>query len=259
MILALALAIVIGLSLGLLGSGGSILTLPAMVYGAGVPEHDAVPMSLAVVGVTAAVGAVMQARKGWVDWRAAGLFAAGGAVGAIPGGLLSGFVPGAVLMLAFAGIMVVVGIRMLRGPSAGGGGAGRGRIAPALVAGAGVGGLTAFLGAGGGFLVVPALERFLGLSLPRAMATSLVVIAANCTAGLVVHAGHAQFDWPLTFAFGGLALLGMTAGVLLARRVPARGLRLAFGVFVLLMAVFVLIENRAFLFEGAAVAAGPTK
>ncbi|NIP94255.1 MAG: sulfite exporter TauE/SafE family protein, partial [Akkermansiaceae bacterium] len=127
---------------------------PAMVYGAGVPEHDAVPMSLVVVGVTAAAGAVIQAGKGRVDWRCAGLFAAGGAVGAIPGGYLPGYVSGRFLMLAFASVLVVVGIRMLRGSTREVAASGRIRVRPALVAGAGVGGLTAFLGAGGGFLVV---------------------------------------------------------------------------------------------------------
>ena len=257
MIIALILALAIGLSLGLLGSGGSILTLPALVYGAGVPEHDAVPMSLAVVGATAAVGAVIQAFKGWVDWRSAGLFAGGGAAGAIPGGLLSGYVPGAILMLSFAAIMVVVGIRMLRGPSAGSARNVRARVGPALVAGAGVGGLTAFLGAGGGFLVVPALERFLGLPLPKAMSTSLVVIAANCAMGLAVHAGSTRFDWPLTLTFGALAFVGMAAGISLARRLPLHGLRTAFGIFVLLMALFVLIQNRGFFVSGLALVAGP--
>lgn len=252
MVVALALAVVIGLSLGLLGSGGSILTLPAMVYGAGVSEHDAIPMSLAVVGVTAAVGAILQGRRGWVDWRAAILFASGGALGAVPGGLLSERVPGTILMLLFGLIMLVVAFRMLRGPGGAPATVNPTRPVPAVLAGAGVGGLTAFLGAGGGFLAVPALERFLGLSLPRAMATSLVVIAANCAMGLAVHAGRAQFDWGLTIAFGALALLGMGGGILLGSRLPPRVLRLAFGSFILLMALFVFVQNRSVFFPGSA-------
>ncbi|NNC89100.1 MAG: sulfite exporter TauE/SafE family protein [Akkermansiaceae bacterium] len=255
MVLALTLALGIGLALGLLGSGGSILTLPAMVYGAGVPEHDAVPMSLAVVGVTAAVGAAVQARKGWIDWRAAILFSIGGAAGAIPGGMLSTRVPGAVLMLVFSGIMAVVGVRMLRGTRTDVPVVRSSRTWPALAAGGGVGLLTAFLGAGGGFVVVPVLERFLGLSLPKAIATSLVVIAANCAAGLVVHAGHAHFDWGLTGAFAGLAVAGMAGGVLVGRRLPVPVLRVAFGGFVLAMAVFVAVQSSGVLFPAEAASA----
>lgn len=257
MIVALTFAIVIGLSLGLLGSGGSILTLPVLVYGAGVDEHDAVAMSLVVVGLTAAVGGILQAMKGLVDWRSAGLFALGGMGGAIPGGYLSHVLPGQILMLIFAVLMLLVGIRMLRGNSVPSREGSELRVVNALGAGAGVGALTAFLGAGGGFLIVPALMRFLGLPLGRAMATSLVVIAANCAAGLVVHGGQAQFDWELTASFTGLALIGMVGGVVLSRRLPVGGLRIAFGVSVLLMAVFVLFQNRSFFVRSAATLANP--
>src|SRR5262245_61638940 len=150
--LALALSAGIGLSLGLVGGGGSIITVPILIYVAGVPVDQAVGLSLAIVGATAAVGAFLKARHGHVHLRAAAVFGLTGMAGAAVGAHLTRQVPPAVLLMLFALLMVAVGLRMLRG-----------RAAPeppdraechlgkCILAGLGLGVLTGFLGVGGGF------------------------------------------------------------------------------------------------------------
>jgi len=242
--LSLALALVIGVSLGLLGSGGSIITLPVLVYAAGVPVASAVGMSLAIVGGTSAVGALLKHRQGLVHLPAATLFGITGMAGAVAGAQFTRLVSPAVLMLIFALLMGVIAVRMLarRGDEA---------VEPLPncrplrcgAAGLGVGVLTGFLGVGGGFLVVPAMILFARLPMATAIGTSLAVIAANSAAGLVGHLRHGGFDGPLALAFLGSALLGMAGGVRLGGRLPATTLRRVFGWFVLATAGFVIAKN----------------
>ena len=246
LVIALILAVVIGLSLGLLGSGGSIVTLPVLVYVAGVPVASAVGMSLAVVGGASVVGAWLKHRQGLVHWRAAMLFGGAGMASSLVGAQFTRLVSPGVLMLIFAVLMAVVAGRMLarRGDDA---------IEPLPdcrplrcgAAGLGVGVLTGFLGVGGGFLIVPAMILFARLPMATAAGTSLAVIAANSFAGLLGHLNHGGFDGQLTVAFLAAALLGMTGGVRMGRVISTEKLRRAFGCFVLAVAVFVLAKNRA--------------
>ncbi len=113
--LTVALAVLVGVTLGLLGGGGSILTVPLLAYVAGMDAKEAIATSLLVVGVTSAVGAISHARAGRVQWRTGIFFGLAGMVGAYAGGLLSQFVPGTVLLLAFAVMMVATAVAMLRG------------------------------------------------------------------------------------------------------------------------------------------------
>ena len=242
--LSLALALVIGVSLGLLGSGGSIITLPVLVYGAGVPVASAVGMSLAIVGGTSAVGAWLKHRQGLVHWPAAALFGITGMAGAVTGAQFTRLVSPAALMLLFALLMAVIAVRMLsrRGDES---------VEPLPdcrplrcgAAGLGVGVLTGFLGVGGGFLVVPAMILFARLPMATAIGTSLAVIAANSAAGLAGHLRHGGFNGLLALAFLGAALLGMAGGVRLGGRLPATTLRRVFGWFVLATAGFVIAKN----------------
>ena len=242
--IALILAFGIGLSLGLLGSGGSIVTLPLLVYVAGVPVAAAVGMSLAIVGGASVAGAWWKHRQGLVHGRAALLFGITGMVGAAVGAQFTQLVPPAVLMLLFAGLMVVIAVRMLakRGDEA---------VEPLPdcrpvrcgAAGLGVGLLTGFLGVGGGFLIVPAMILFARLPMAMAVGTSLAVIAANSIAGLAGHLQHRSFDWRTTLAFLAAALLGMLAGVRLGGRLPTVVLRRVFGGLVLAVAGFVIAKN----------------
>jgi len=243
--LVVLLAVFVGLALGLLGGGGSILTLPLLVYVAGMETKEAIATSLLVVGVTSAAAAVAHARGGRVQWRTGLLFGAAGMVGAYAGGRLAEFVPGGVLLAAFALVMLATGAAMIRGrrngPSLGE--TYRMPLVKALGYGAAVGLLTGFLGAGGGFLIVPALTLLGGLGMPVAVGTSLLVIAMNSTAGVAGHLSSVQVDWGLAALVTDAAVIGSLVGGRLTSRVSPELLRKAFGWFVLAMAAFILVQE----------------
>jgi uncharacterized protein len=243
---ALFLSSGIGLSLGLVGGGGSIVTVPLLVYVAGLAPAEAVALSLPIVGATAAVGAVVQYRAGNADPKAALIFALTGVVGAMLGAPLTRLVPGPVLLLLFAALMVVVGLRMLRGrgePEP----AGEGECRPVQcgAAGLGLGVLTGFLGVGGGFLIVPALLRFAGTPMRKAVGTSLIVIAANSASGFLAHLGEIGPRAPLAVAFTLSALAGLAVGMALGRRMEPKGLKTAFAGLALAVAAYLIVMNAA--------------
>ena len=227
LLVALLLAVLIGVSLGTLGSGGSIITMPVLVYIAGIPAHTAVGMSLVIVGTTAAIGSGLHARRSGFDSRAAAVFAATGAIGAYAGAKLTHLVEGGTLMAIFAVLMLFAGWRML----APGAAAAASRACGVLrCAGIGLplGVLTGFLGVGGGFLIVPALVLVAGLDMKRAVPTSLAIIAFNAAGGLAGQLRYGAIDWPLTAAFLGFALTGMVGGSMMTKRMSGDGLRLGF-------------------------------
>jgi uncharacterized membrane protein YfcA len=236
------LAIVIGLSLGMLGGGGAIVTLPVLVYVAGIPTQQAVGMSIAVVGATSLIGSVVQYLRGHFHVQATVLFTLTGMVGAYFGAGLTHLLPPSVLLLLFACLMLVVGGIMLRGRRATDG---TGECCPlrCLMIGAAVGVLTGFLGVGGGFLLVPMLVFFAGLDMRRAVGSSLAIIALNSIAGLVGHLRYTALDWGLTASFLVVALIGMWLGLALAGRIPEQTLRKLFAGFVLAVAGVLLITN----------------
>jgi uncharacterized protein len=239
LILALLLAVLIGLSLGTLGSGGSIITLPVLVYVAGIPAHAAVGMSLLIVGTTAAVGSYLQSRRGGFDRKAAAIFATTGMAGAYGGAKLTHLVAGDTLMAIFAALMLMAGWRMLaRGAAA----AVPGACSIPRCAGIGVslGVLTGFLGIGGGFLIVPALVLAAGLDMRRAVPTSLAIIAFNAAGGLAGQLRYAEFNWGLTAAFLGFALVGMIGGSRITGRVSAESLRRGFAWAVIALGAAIL-------------------
>ena len=229
-------ALLIGLSLGLTGAGGSILTLPVLVFLAGVPPAEAVGLSLLVVGSAALAGALQRARAGEVHWKAAGWFGLAGMAAAAAGARFTSLVAPEVLLLTFAGLMIVVGLRMwLRREEAAACGPDC-RPLRCFLAGAGVGFLTGFLGVGGGFLLLPALSRFARLPLASATGTSLAIIAFNSAAGFWAHWGEAPARWPLALTFSAVAIAAVLGGGSLARRMPAELLRRGFAGLVLLTA-----------------------
>ncbi|TDC69040.1 sulfite exporter TauE/SafE family protein [Actinomadura sp. GC306] len=245
MILALTLlaALAVGVSLGLLGGGGSILTVPILVYVAGVETKQAIAMSLFVVGATSLAGVVPHARAKRVRWRTGLLFGGAGMAGAYAGGRLAAYIPAGVLLAAFAVMMAVTAVAMLRGRRAPEGGHAERPVFRILAEGVTVGLVTGLVGAGGGFLVVPALVLLGGLSMPAAVGTSLLVIAMKSFAGLAGYLSAVQIDWPLTLAVTGAAVLGGVAGSRLAGRADPERLRRAFGWFVLVMAAFVVTQE----------------
>ncbi len=244
MLFALALSLLIGLSLGLLGGGGSILTVPILTYAAGMDTRQAIAASLFVVGVTSATGAIAHARAGRVQWRTGVLFGTAGMAGAFAGGRAAAYIPGELLMVAFAAMMIATAIAMLRGrrrPIARRHGSLP--VGKILLEGAAVGVVTGIVGAGGGFLVVPALVLLGGLPMNIAVGTSLVVIALKSFAGLAGHLGHVDLDWSITIAVTAVAVAGSIAGGRLAGRIEPERLRRAFAVFVLAMAAFILADQ----------------
>jgi uncharacterized protein len=252
-VLDLLLGFGIGLTLGLLGGGGSILTVPALVYLVGQSPQTAVTTSLAIVGANSAVGAVFHHRSAisgrkTFNWQVALLFGgAGMAVSYLAAGL-SKNIPPSMLMVLFALLMLVVGTLMIfqkrtstftdtaPEPSS------QPNVWVTLSTGAGVGLLTGILGVGGGFLIVPALVMLVGLPMYQAVGTSLAIIAANSFAGLMGHLGS-PFDFWLTFFFVSAGIFGTFAGSKLAHLLPAQQLRQLFAIFVIILAMILLVDN----------------
>jgi uncharacterized membrane protein YfcA len=248
-IIGLILSAVIGLSLGLIGGGGSILTVPILVYFLGVAPHDAVSMSLAVVGATSLFGSYLHYRQENVDIRSGLLFGAAGMVGAIIGSPLTKLVAAGTLLLIFGLLMFVVAVSMLwRRKHTGDEASNAPHPSQGLIAGFGVGVLTGFLGVGGGFLIVPAMVHFGGLSMKRAIGTSLFVIFLNCVAGLVGHASQNSFAWGLTSLVMALAVAGAVGGTILSHRLAAHRLQRLFAFLVLGVGGFLIAKNYAALF-----------
>lgn len=249
----LLLAVLVGVALGLLGGGGSILTVPLLVYVAGLEAKEAIATSLLVVGVTSLAALVPHARAGRVRWRTGAIFGAAAMAGAYAGGRVAEFIPGTVLLIAFALMMVATAAAMIRGRSRAGtgdrgevAGEGASRDLPVklvLLEGVVVGLVTGLVGAGGGFLVVPALVLLGGLPMSVAVGTSLLVIAMKSFAGLAGYLSSVTIDWRLALGVTGMAVLGSVVGAFLAGRVPQDRLRQGFGWFVLVMGVVVLGQS----------------
>ncbi|MFD0901365.1 sulfite exporter TauE/SafE family protein [Actinomadura sediminis] len=251
---ALALGAAIGVLLGLLGGGGSILAVPALVYGAGLSLSAAIPASLLVVGISSATAALPRVRAGDVRWRIAAGVGGAGAAAAVGGAALGRLLPDQAIMLGFAALMVAAGARMRAGdvPAGGacalpGGGVDwRTCLPKSLAAGTVVGVLTGLFGVGGGFVVVPALVLGLGLPMAAAVGTSLVIVAVNAAAGFAVHAGDAALDVGVVGGFTAAAVAGSLAAARLARRVDAARLRRWFALFVFAVAAFVTVQTILF-------------
>lgn len=244
-LLGYALALVIGLSLGLLGGGGSILTVPVLVYVLGYPVKTAIPMSLVVVGLTSLMGVAGHARGGTVRWRTALAFGPAAIVGALAGAQLGLLVSARLQLTIFAVIMILAAVSMWFGQALWlrGAPAGPPRRRPvALVGTLGglVGLLTGLIGIGGGFLYVPALVLLAALPMREAVGTSLVLITLSAASGFARYAGVVALDWGAVALFTGLAFAGVLAGARLVSRVSQQGLRRGFALFLLLMGAVVL-------------------
>ncbi|RZU75053.1 hypothetical protein EV384_3575 [Micromonospora kangleipakensis] len=244
-LLTVGLAVLIGISLGLLGGGGSILAVPLLVYVADLPAKEAIATSLLVVGATSAVGVLPHVRAGRVRWRTGLIFGFAGMTGAYAGGRLAEFVPAGFLLTGFAVMMLATAVAMIRGRRAA-----EGRPVPhelpvlrVILDGVVVGLVTGLVGAGGGFLVVPALALLGGLPMPVAVGTSLVVIAMKSFAGLAGYLSSMSINWGLAAAVTVAAIAGSFAGGRLAGRIPADLLRRSFGWLVVVMGVFVLAQQ----------------
>lgn len=235
----------VGVSLGLTGGGGSIITVPLLVYLVGLPVHTAIPTSLVVVGATAFAGYARRVSEAnSLNGLVVGL---AGVFGAVPGRLAAQVFAGQTLLLLFALIMLVAAVFMFRSRTYTARKGGRPHWALVIAVGVAIGFLTGFLGVGGGFLIVPGLVLLLGIPMETAIPTSLLVIAINCASSLLgpllLGRGAAAIgavNWPVAtlFVIGGVfgALLGRAA----AGRLDQRMLKQVFAVFVFVVGVFVV-------------------
>ncbi|MGB7413919.1 MAG: sulfite exporter TauE/SafE family protein [Thermosynechococcaceae cyanobacterium] len=248
------LAVCIGLSLGLIGGGGSILAVPILIYVMGVGSKVAIAMSLFIVGTVSLIGVIPHWLQGNVNLKIAVLFTPSAMAGAFLGARLTAlpFITDTTQLISFGVVMLLASLLMIRKGSQ--------KPAPAVepsesrakgrlqwlaipAQGLGVGVLTGFVGVGGGFLIIPALVLIGGLPMKKAVGTSLLIIAANSAAGFLGYLNQVTLNWELIFSFTVAASLGIVAGSYLSRFIDAKHLQKGFGYFVLAVAVFVLIRR----------------
>lgn len=250
--LSLILGSLVGFSLGLIGGGGSILTVPLLVYVIGEPVSSAIGTSLAIVGLNALFGFFGHWQGQRVRLHTGVAFGLAGVAGAFLGAWLGHFLPGKQILFLFALLMIVAAIFMLRRkePQTLAGERavfrdtyGMAEWVKVLLSGLLVGILTGFFGVGGGFVIVPALVVVLGMPMHLAVGTSLLIIAINSGAGLLAHLQYGGIDVPTTlwFALGGL--LGAFGGAALAGRVQEAALRQLFAYGMVVVAVYLLYQN----------------
>lgn len=253
MLLTLSLSLIIGLMLGLLGGGGSILTVPMLVYVLHIEPKQAILTSFVVVGISSLMALIPHARRRSVCWKSGLFFGLSGMLGAFAGGHLAGYFSNALLMTLFGLVSLFTGLAMLRG--------GKPRpesvtdhqplqICPLTVPflrvlfdGLFVGALTGMVGVGGGFLIVPALVLLVGLPMQGAVGTSLLVIAMNAVAGLAGYSQHMSLDLTLTGIVAGGAIVGSGIGAWLSAYVKPQLLRQVFALMVILVAGYVLSQS----------------
>lgn len=236
---SVVLSAVIGILLGLLGGGGSTLTVPMLTFVTGLGARSAITTSLVVVGVTSAVGAVAHARAGRIQWGPALSLGVTGMAGAYLGGRLTADIPVRFTMITFAGIMIGSALALLCGHA--------GHIATAeafnlplatsALLGFTVGVVSGLTGAGGGFLLVAALTLVCRMEISMAVGTSLVVIAMHCFAALAGRLDGAHIDWRLAVMVTAAAVGGSVVGERLTSVIEPNGLRTTFGLLALVMGI----------------------
>lgn len=252
-ILGYILAVFIGISLGLIGGGGSILTVPVLVYLFHIEPTLATSYSLFIVGMTSLSGAIYQYSKGYVDLKAALSFGLMSVVTVfavrkyllplIPdilwqAGALT-LTKSTAIMVLFAVLMLAASVSMVLGHREQTGGA-RTSLAVLLAFGIGVGLVTGLLGAGGGFLIIPALVLLAKTPMRTAIGTSLFIVTINSLVGFAGDIGHVYIDWPFLFIILAITVFGVLIGSIIGRQIPGERLRAGFGWFVLTMGIYIL-------------------
>lgn len=249
----------IGLSLGLIGGGGSVLAVPILVYVMNIPPKPAIAMTLVIVGIVSLIGVIPHAQKGNVNLKKALMFGAATMLGAFLGAKVAALVTGAVQMLLFATMMILAAILMIKKSS---------QIPTSsppkgeidlnlypkpvckycwlwmLSEGLGIGVLTGLVGVGGGFALVPALVLLGNTPMKEAIGTSLVIIVMNSTSGFLGYLGQVDLNWSLMTSFTIVASLGTLAGAYLSNFVQAKQLQKGFGYFLIAVAAFVLFQQK---------------
>lgn len=237
-----------GFVMGLLGGGGTIMAVPILVYLLGLGEKTAIATSFLVVGAASVVATISQARAGAVSWRITVFFGAFAMAGAYLGARIAKFIPGPVLLGAFALIMLIAASLMLvrQPPKAQAAQKSAIREVPIVklaVAGLGIGSVTGLIGAGGGFIIVPGLVLLVGLPIHLAIGTSLSIISLNTFAGFLGYLDHVTVDYPLAISFTAAAIVGTLAGTTVGRRVDGSKLRVVFALFILIAGTLIFGEQ----------------
>lgn len=251
--LPLTLSVMIGLLLGLLGGGGSILTVPMLVYMLHIEPKMAILTAFVVVGISSFMALIPHARRGFVCWKSGIFFGFSGMLGAFGGGRAAAYFSGELLMVLFGLVSFLTGLFMLRAikPSTGNAPSSppMQSVCPlqvpyfkVLFYGFFVGALTGLVGVGGGFMIVPALTLWVGLPMQGAIGTSLLIISMNALAGMGGYSQHVSLDLNLTLIVTGGAIIGSTAGSFLSVYVNPLSLKRAFGLMVLMVAAYVLFQ-----------------
>lgn len=248
------LAVCIGISLGLIGGGGSILAAPVLIYVMAVPTKSAFAMTLVIVGVASLIGAVPHWQQGNINLKTVAMFAPAAMAGAYLGARLASLplVTPSIQLVTFGIVMLAASIAMIRngakppkalldevGHSTSG-------IPKAMIIpleGLVVGVLTGFIGIGGGFLVIPALVLLGNTPMKEAVGTSLIILTLKSVTGFAGYFGRVPIDWPLLITFTVAASIGILVGSYLNRLVSAKQLEKGFGYFVLGVAIFILIQR----------------
>jgi uncharacterized protein len=242
----LILALVIGLTLGLFGGGGSTLTVPIFVYVLGFDPKLAIAMSFPVVGATSLIGAAGHWRAGNIRLANALIFGLVTMTGAYGGARASRLLDGRVQLLILGVVMAAAAVMMTRSAQ-------RDAVEAAIpeepsavlyLVGLAVGALTGVIGIGGGFLLVPALVVFGKVPMREAVGTSLLVIAMNCVSGFAGQRAALEIPWLFVCTFSAVAIVGILTGTRLARFVPQRTLKRGFSLLLLVIAVLILWQNR---------------
>jgi uncharacterized protein len=253
--LGAVLALVVGVVLGLLGGGGSILALPIFLYVFHVPPKPAIAMSLVVVGMSALIGFLTHWRQGTVNVHVAVMFGGLAMVGAFAGARIARFVPASTQLALFLVFALTAAVLMLRdsvrnspraprsAPETGAAGD-EVRFSTLLgVQAVGIGVLTALIGAGGGFIIVPALVLLAHVPVKEAVGSSLLIIAMNASSAVAGYVGQVSFDWRLVGWFSGVAAVGAVAGTRFVRRLPAARIKQAFAILILVLGAFVVVRH----------------
>jgi uncharacterized membrane protein YfcA len=241
-------AIAIGVSLGLLGSGGSILTVPVLVYLIGQDEKVAIAGSLFIVGNIAIAGSLQFARARLINWRSVATFGIPGMIGTYLGALIAAYVSGIMQLALFAVVMLLASYLMLRPIELRSGNKKPRAVWKIAADGLVVGISTGLVGVGGGFLIVPALVLLGGLSMHQAVATSLVIIALKSYSGFykyldVLREQDLSLDWAVLGIVTILGIGGSFVGGRLARRMPQDKLKRWFGYFLIVMGLYILARS----------------
>lgn len=241
-------ALLIGVSLGLLGSGGSILTVPVLVYLVHEPEKVAIAESLAIVGAISLLGALPYVAKKEVHWRSVLFFGLPAMAGTYLGAYLSQFLSGAAQLALFAVVMLIAALMMFRNRAVPEHGDRPRAFWKIAAEGIGVGVLTGLVGVGGGFLIVPALVLLGGLSMRLAIGTSLLIIAMKSFSGFakyldVLAAADLPVRWSLIFIFAAVGVAGSLLGARIGGYVPQDTLRKGFALFLVVMGAYILWQS----------------